>query len=133
MPASNEHGFTLLEAVVAVLIMGLIGATALEGLSAELRTAERARAALNATALAQYRLASLHLLDHETLILVPDSLRQGVFEPPFEAYRWDADVEPSDEADGLFDLHVNVSWEAGSFQLQTRVYRPGPQVGRWWP
>jgi type II secretion system protein I len=122
MPASR--GFALLESVIALAIVGLIGVAALSSMSAQSRTADRARHAVDAEALAEYRLASLQLLSADELSPLPDSLSRGRFAPPFDRYAWRASVRPTSDEDGLYELTVKVEWGDGSFSLATQVYRP---------
>jgi type II secretion system protein I len=122
MPANR--GFALLEAVIALAIVGLIGVAALSSMGAQSRTAERAREAVEAGALAEYRLASLQLLSADELSPLPDSLSHGRFAAPFDRYTWRATSGPTSDEDGLYELTVNVEWDDGSFSLATQVYRP---------
>jgi prepilin-type N-terminal cleavage/methylation domain-containing protein len=126
-PARNR-GFSLLEAVVALAIVGLASVGALAAFSAELRTSDRARRALEANALAEERLAELRLLPRVELAPLTDSLRKGKFPQPFEEYRWEASAGSVRSRDDLFDLAVTVHWEGGAYAEATRAYRPRPQV-----
>jgi hypothetical protein len=80
---STEAGFALLEAVVAVTIVGLAVVSSLAAFGAQLRGADRARIALEAEALAQERLSALVLAQSAAVRSLPDSLRSGEFTPPF--------------------------------------------------
>jgi len=75
-------GFTLLEATVAMTIVGIVGAGALAAFGADLRAADRARQMLPAVALAQDRMAILDLADAHTLRVLPDSMARGSFSRP---------------------------------------------------
>ena len=126
----DNRGFTLLEALVAVMIVGLTAVAALETVSAELRTASRAKHALHATALAEYRIETLRLLSPAELRSLPDSLERGDFAPPLERYRWTATTREVPGEPGLYDARVVVTWHGGSFPLSTKLYRPEPLVLR---
>ncbi|HEX6060224.1 MAG TPA: prepilin-type N-terminal cleavage/methylation domain-containing protein [Gemmatimonadaceae bacterium] len=114
-----RSGFTLLESVAALAIVGLSSAAALAALSAELRVAVRLRHAAAAEALAQHRLATLRLAVSDASARLPDSLRRGAFGPPFAAYRWRAAREAVPGEPDLVRLHVEIEWPGGSYGLTT--------------
>lgn len=122
--ARARPGFTVIEAAIAVAIVGIASVGVLGAFGAELRTADRARRALESRALADYRLTMLELTPTDLLDHLPDSLAAGEFERPFQQYRWKASVAPSREIDFVYDLSVRVAWDAGDFVVQSRVYRP---------
>jgi type II secretion system protein I len=127
MPRLDRRGFTLLEAVVALAILGLAGVAALEALGGEVRGAERARTASTAAALAQDRLAALSLLRRTDLDPLPDSLARGAFEPPLEKYRWTAKVQSVFGETDLYEARVEVVSDDARYDLTTRIYRPQPR------
>mgnify|MGYP001205221527 CR=1 FL=1 len=63
----KRAGFTLLEAVVALAIVGTVAIGALEAYGAEARAATRARASAPAAAIARERLSRPELLDAHAL------------------------------------------------------------------
>lgn len=128
MSMDGERGFTLLEAVVALAILGLAVVAALSALSADLRSAERAQRALEAAALAQHRMAVLELLSPEELYSLPNSVARGAFGSPFAGYDWEASVREVPGERDLFDAEVRIGWESGALPLRTRFYRPRPLV-----
>ncbi len=118
MPIRSRRGVVLLEAIAALLVIGLTSAAALELFSAHLRAARRASALVTAVALAQDRLAAIRLSDAEQLTRFPDSLARGQYAPPLDAYRWRATVQRArDEA--LFQIGVTIMWDGGSYALST--------------
>lgn len=122
-------GFTILEAAVAIAIVGTISIAALAAFSADLRAAHRAQDVLPASALAEERIASLEISDPADLAMLPDSLARGNFAPPFERYRWTASAEPVRGDRWLYDFNVRVSWDAGDYTLSRRRFRPPPVGG----
>lgn len=129
--AGLRPGFTLLEAVVALAIVAVVTVAALAALGAELRTAGRAQAAVPAAALAQDRLAAIALLDVRDLDPLPDSVAEGRFAAPFEAYGWTAETRPVLGEGGLYDVVVRIEWsDDGVYTLRSRLYRPAREVAR---
>lgn len=114
-----RHGFVLLEAVVALLVIGLAAAAGLELFAAQARAAAREQELVTAAALAQDRLAALRLVDAGELRRLPDSLAGGRFAPPFAIYRWRAESRRSPADTTLYDLRVEVHSNEGSFALAT--------------
>lgn len=125
----RRTGFTLLEATVALAIVGIVAIGALEAFAVEARTARRARDAAPAVAVAGERLARLELLDGTTLRALPDSLARGTVAAGPRTYRWEAGARRVANEPGLFELRVDVRWESGAYALASRSYRPaGPEA-----
>ena len=121
-------GFMLLEAAVALLVIGLVAGAAAELYGAEMRAATREAHLLTATALAQDRLAAVRLLEPEQLARVPDSLTRGRFEAPFAEYRWHASSVRARESD-LYEVRVEITWSGGAFHVASRLYAPPASGG----
>lgn len=120
----RKRGFVLLEAVVAMAILGVASIVLLQVRSQQIRVATQARELLTAQALAEDRLSALRLLDFEVLSDPPDSLMEGRFPAPFDAYVWTAEVELMEDEYDLFGLEVVVQGPAERFPLRTLVHRP---------
>ena len=125
-----RRGITLLEAVVAVAIVGMTSVAALESVGGELRTAERARRAIEAEALATSRLEFMDLLTDRELLSLPDSVEKGKFAAPLDEYLWTTTSTPVSEQPGVYDVHVTVTWPSGSYTLRTYLYRTPPLATR---
>lgn len=121
-------GFVLLEAVVALAIIGLVAIAVLGTTAAQVRTADKAQTLLIARALADDRVAAVRSLDYFGLADMPDSIAAGTFPVPFEAYSWRAEVEPVDDEYDLFTVGVVVSVGDDAFILRTLLHEPEPQV-----
>jgi prepilin-type N-terminal cleavage/methylation domain-containing protein len=124
-----RSGFTLLEAAIAVMIVGLAAVAVLSSFGTTLRTGERARRGLEAEALAGQRLAIASLLSNAELTHVPDSVSRGRFDTPFDGYAWQTTAREVRGEEGLFDVAVEVTWENGRYELPTRLYRPAEKLG----
>ena len=117
-------GFTLLEAAVAMTIVGLIGVGSLAAFGADLRAATRSQQLLPAAALAQERMQMLELLDAQKVRMLPDSIAHGTFLPPFEPYHWESVAKEVRGEVALLEFVVTVRWDDGAFTLSERRYRP---------
>ncbi len=126
MLTRGNRGFTILEAVIALAIVGLAGVSALEAMGGEIRAAHHATAAYILSALAQDRLALVALTSPRALASLPDSLARGAFSPPFEAYRWTGTARPVSGERDLYDISVSVVGDGREYTVRTRLYRPIP-------
>jgi type II secretion system protein I len=120
--------FTLMEVIVALIIVGMTAIATLSTFATELRTAGAAQSALEAAALADNQLALLQLVPAEDLSSLPDSSKSGVFAAPFQQYSWTAKVTPVSGETDLFEGLVTVSWSSGRYDIATRIYRPQVEV-----
>lgn len=125
-----RRGISLFEAVAAVAIVGLTAASALAAVGAGMRTAERARRALEVEALATQRLDFMALLTDRQLQSLPDSVAEGAFDPPLDGYGWATTSVPVGTQAGVYDVRVTVKWTGGSYALRTYLYRRPPLVVR---
>jgi type II secretory pathway pseudopilin PulG len=116
-------GITLFESVAALTIVGLVAISALEAVGAEMRTAERARRALEVEALATQRLDALELLNDQELQTIPDSVASGTFDAPMDEYSWTIESSPVSEQPGVYDVSLDIIWENGTYPIRTKMYR----------
>ena len=119
-------GFTVLEAAVAVAIIGMISISALAAFSAALRVSQRSQELLPAAALAEERLAAVELAEPTRLAMLPDSMTRGRFRAPFERYEWTATARRVRGERSLYDFVVRVRWDSGEYALARRRFRPPP-------
>lgn len=120
----KRAGFTLLEAMVSLTIIGLVAIGALEAFAAETLAARQARLTIPAVAVAAEQLARLELLDAPSLFALPDSLESGKITDGGHSYEWRASVARVPQEPDLYALNIEVKWEAGSYSLATQAYRP---------
>jgi type II secretory pathway pseudopilin PulG len=123
MRSRAKRGITLFESVAALTIVGLVAISALEAVGAEMRTAERARRALEVEALATQRLDAMELMTDQELQAVPDSIAAGQFDEPLDAYTWTVESAPVAEQPGVYDVALTINWENGSYPIRTKMYR----------
>ncbi|HVE32576.1 MAG TPA: type II secretion system protein [Gemmatimonadaceae bacterium] len=125
-----RRGFAILEAIVAMTIIGLVSVGALGAFGADLRAAERADRMLPAAALAEERLTSLEGARLGPLSQLPDSLSRGRFEAPFDEYSWTATTTKPRPMEDLVEFRVEIAWGSGSFTLSERRYDPNGLAAR---
>ncbi len=123
----SRAGFTLFEAVVALLLIGIVAVSTLSTVAAQLRGEARARRTAEVESLAQDRMVALQLLDANGLQSLPDSVAGGRFPLPFQQYSWQAISRPVMGEDYLNDVSVRISWEGGAYTINSRIYR-APEV-----
>ncbi len=121
-----RQGISLFEAVAALAIVGVTAASALSAVSGEMRTAARARRALEVEALATSRLDFIGLMSDAQLQNLPDSVSKGTFDAPLDGYHWTTTATPLATQAGIYDIRVQVQWKDGSYGLQSYVYRRPP-------
>ena len=115
-------GFTLLEAVVALAIIGLVCVGVLGAYGATLRADVVAAERLPLAALAEERIAALDL-EPGSLERLPDSLARGTFGAPFQTATWDTEVRRVTQSETLYDITVRVRDGNDVFTLRTRRHR----------
>ena len=120
---SQRLGFTMLEAVVALAIIGIVCVGVLGAYGAALRADVTAADRLPLASLAVERMAMLDLASG-SLATLPDSTAHGGFAPPYASITWDTEARRVEQSDGLYDVIVRVRDGNDVFTLQTRRYRP---------
>jgi type II secretory pathway pseudopilin PulG len=124
----RRHGFTVLEAAVALTIIGMSSLGVLSAFGAHTRGALQVRERLEASALAQDVLARIRLVDAVELSPLPDSLARGAFGAPFAAYAWTARVTPVAGEWHLYEVTVRVTSGEAEFVLRSRRFAPPASV-----
>lgn len=130
MPIRARKGVSLLEAVVAVTIVGMTAIGALEAVGSDMRTAERSRRAIEVEALATSRLQFMNLLTDQELQSLADSVSKGTFPAPLNEYSWKTTSTPLSDQAGVYDLRVTIGWPSGSYVVRTYAYRRPPLATR---
>jgi len=125
----GNRGFTILEAVVALAIVGFAAVAAIEAVGSELRAADRAVMAYTFAALAQDRLTAVAILEGDKVNVLPDSVARGAFPVPFDGFRWTTTASPTLGQHDMYDVTITVANERGDYTVVTRLYRPRPLAG----
>ena len=120
---SARRGISLLEAVVAIAIVGMTAISALESVGSGMRTAEKSRRAIEAEALASSRLEFMDLMTETQLQSLPDSVAKGQFDKPLDEYSWTTTSAPVDDQAGVYDVRITVTWPTGTYAIRTYLYR----------
>lgn len=121
---SSRAGFSLLEALVALAIAGVLAVAVLAAFRATLDASGRAEAAAERMALTEHCLARLQLAPAGDLVRLPDSLRELRFPPPYENTRCHTSSVAVRDVRDLYQVRVEVNDAGGNAVLLTRVYRP---------
>ena len=130
MSRRARKGVTLFEAVAALAIVGVTAVSALSAVGGDMRTATRAKRALEVEALATSRLDFLALMSDQQLQNLPDSVAKGTFDPPLDAYNWVTTTTPLATQAGIYDVRIEVEWKDGpkaaTYGLHSYIYRRPP-------
>jgi type II secretion system protein I len=118
----GNRGFTLLEALVALVILGVALVPLLSSIRMGTNEQGRLQAHLEAVSLAEERMAELTLLSVDS---IADYLRprEGFFPAPFERYRWRALLRIEEDSPALVRAAVLVRWPDGEYSLETVFHR----------
>lgn len=120
-----RRGFTLIEALVALTVLGVAVVAATGAFAGGFRAQRAVERHGIAVALADARLAEMELYEDDSLASYGRA-RDGRFAPPFDAYRWRAIVRRDSVVPALVGAAVLVAWERGEYTLETTFYRPAP-------
>jgi hypothetical protein len=112
----------VLEAAVALLIVGLSAMGVLTAYSAHADGARRANTRVIEAALAEDLLARIELQHARVDGALPDSLRRGRFDTPFEQFSWRAERVAVRDEWGVWELTVRVDGPASGSELRTRRF-----------
>ena len=123
---ARAGGFVLMEALVALTIIGLAAIGLLAATAAQVRTADKAVQLLTARSLAEERMAMLRVLTYDDMNDLPDSLAAGRFPEPFQEYAWRAEIAPADGEYDLFSAAVAVTINGEEFPLRTLIHVAEP-------
>ena len=118
----QRTGFTMLEAIVALAIIGLVCVGVLGAYAAATRADVAAADRLPLASLAAERITAVDL-DPGSLQHLSDSLAYGTFGHPYETITWETEARRVEQTEGLFEVTVRVRDGNDVFTLVTRRYR----------
>ena len=113
----TEHGFTLLEVLAAIVLVGIVVPVAMEAISLSMRSASDAKRKVEAAMLAENKLTELAtglVMQSTTGVtagggaMASGGAMSGDFAPDWPDYRWEA-TRVEREVD-LSELQVRVTW-----------------------
>ena len=116
---SAEEGFTLIEVLVAVAILGVSLAFLLSGFSASLARMEETRDETTALALAQ---SLMDRAGHDIALekeVVEGASEKGAFAWRVESKRYGSDADQMAWAAAAYEVSVKVSWDEDAVELRT--------------
>ena len=120
--ARSRRGFTLVEVVVALAVLGGAIAVSMEGYSATLRAQKATVDHLQAVVLADERLDALALVPPDSVAWYGTERGSG-WDPPLDRFRWRAILTASVDSPLLVRARVVVSWEGGEYGVATIYHR----------
>ena len=120
----NARGFTLLEAMVAMTIVGMVSISTLGAISAAARTSGLASDVLVASELAEERLASLLVLSDE---IMADSADGRWYPIGLDGWTWQSTIRP---AAGLSLSVLYVEVVGPQSRVEARLLRPAAESAR---
>jgi general secretion pathway protein I len=122
---NNDRGFTLLEVIVAMIILAVTLLVVLDAMSGSLSRACEAKFSTTAALLAQKKAAELETIPAKEL--TSDS---GDFGEDYPGYSWELTLEtpsfnePVDIAKYLRQIDLTITWgENSQFKYTLRLYR----------
>lgn len=119
---ASERGFTLIEAVVALAILGLTVVTALEVTSQLLHTQTLALHRREAAALADWKLNQLAASPADSARAYLEG-RTGRVQLPPHSYSWRAILAPEPGGRMLWRASVTIEWDSQTYLLTTILHR----------
>ena len=120
--AEQEAGFTLIEAMVAVTVLGLVLVTALAAVAADLQASRRSSLQMEAAQLAEEVISQIDTYSWEEFQRLLTGYGER-FPSPMDTYRWEARAIPSIDEPGLVAIHLRVEGAQESFMVETRRIR----------
>ncbi|HET8655009.1 MAG TPA: prepilin-type N-terminal cleavage/methylation domain-containing protein [Longimicrobiaceae bacterium] len=119
----DDGGFTLIEAVVALVVVGLVLGGALGAAAADLRATRKAASVAEASALAEDLLFRSQFLRWDSLTQFGEA-STGRFAAPMDRYEWNMIIDPSPAEPDLVEATVTVRWSGGEVTASSQFVPP---------
>ena len=124
---SGPRGFTLLEVMIALVIVGGVGLGLVAAVAADARASFKAAVELEALAIGEEVLAQLETMSAEQRNAVFGAEPQPL-SPPWDRFTWHAQAADVRNQPGLLDIAITVTGPDSDLVLRTRRLAPGPRV-----
>ena len=111
----SDRGFTFLELLIAVAILGTAFTVLLSAHAAAVRQEGRARSLMRATLLARQVLTETEIAD-----TLPQGTEEGEFGEGFEGFTWERRVEAT-EFPRIRQVTIRVNWPSGGGPVSTEL------------
>jgi len=111
----RRGGFTLIEVMVAMAILGLGLTAVLEVISTGTALGHNVHRTTEALVLARWKVGQLQIEGFPPL-----GEREGTFAAPFDGFRWETEVTPTDE-ENLREVHLRIVWRDGLVEKDLRM------------
>jgi prepilin-type N-terminal cleavage/methylation domain-containing protein len=127
-PRGNRaSGFTLIEVMVAVTVLGITLTSLLYGQAQAIRAQARTQNVTLAT-LKAMELADQALMYRSELPMAGES-KEVEFDPPFDFLQGRVRVEQNEMVPGVSEVYITVSWDPGSVKQDSRQSASGETQG----
>ncbi|MSR64575.1 MAG: type II secretion system protein [Verrucomicrobiae bacterium] len=120
--STQRGGFTLLEVMIAVVILGTAMLVLMEGLAGSLNAVDSIRNTNTATELLTIKLAELQQQED-----LSEGSEEGDFEETQPGFSWQTEIALSPDLVDLYNVKITVSWtergQRASDSIETYIYR----------
>ncbi len=105
--SSAQSGFTLLEVMLAVVIVGTVFVACLTLVNQSIHSQSRVEHITTATMLARHKMSELEAEARRGFTTNPEE--SGTYEEPYSQYAWEVEYLPT-PLDGVQQIRVSVRW-----------------------